>query len=89
MYFGAWQARNYLAFHILGFNWVTGMSVIFKKEVVDKFGGLKSLGCYLAEDYFLGLKIQEEGYQVRIAPQPAWQNPAPGDLKAFQGRLRR
>jgi ceramide glucosyltransferase len=65
------------------------MSCLFRKSVVDEIGGLRAFGCYLAEDYFLGMNIQKKGYKLRVTSQPAWQNPGPGDLPSFQARIRR
>ncbi|CAG0919975.1 unnamed protein product [Notodromas monacha] len=89
VYFGTCVARIYLAADLLGINSVTGMSCIFRKSIVDELGGLKAFGCYLAEDYFLGLGIQKKGFKLRVTSQPAWQNPGPSDIPSFQARIRR
>ena len=54
MYFGTQHAKIYLNADCLGINCVTGMSCLFRRSVVDEAGGLKVLGQYLAEDYYLG-----------------------------------
>ena len=54
VYFGTQHAKIYLTADLLGINCVTGMSCLFRRSVLDEAGGLKSLGQYLAEDYYLG-----------------------------------
>lgn len=53
VYFGSQHAKIYLLSDLLGINCVTGMSCLFRKNVLEQAGSLRSLGCYLAEDYHL------------------------------------
>ena len=53
VYFGGAFARYYLAFNILGLCCATGMSYMFKKQILDELNGLNWYGKYLAEDFFL------------------------------------
>ncbi len=62
---------------------------MFKRSVVDRFGGLAALGCYIAEDYFLGLHVRQEGYQALVSRLPGMQNSAPGSLNSFRERILR
>jgi ceramide glucosyltransferase len=53
VYFGTCHCRMYLFINLIGVNCVTGMSCLMRKCVLDKCGGLKSFGVYIAEDYFI------------------------------------
>lgn len=54
VYFGTQFGKMYLSCDFLGINCITGMSCLFRRSVLDEAGGLKALGQYLAEDYYLG-----------------------------------
>lgn len=59
IHFGASIARVGLVMNFFGVNCVCGMSCLIRKCVLDKAGGLKMLGNYIAEDYFLGRTFQK------------------------------
>lgn len=63
------------------------MSCLIRKDVLEKIGGLKNFGCYLAEDFFLAKAIIDAGYKTSISSQPAWQNSGLCDISSFQARL--
>ena len=54
VYFGTQHAKMYLDSDLLGINCVTGMSCLFRKDVLEDAGGFSYLGKFLAEDYYLG-----------------------------------
>lgn len=54
IFFGGWQARNYLAMNFLGLNCCMGMSCLLRKNLIDEFGGLLHFGKFIAEDFFIG-----------------------------------
>lgn len=54
VYFGTQHAKMYLNADLLGINCVTGMSCLFRKDVLEDAGGFEYLGKYLAEDFYLG-----------------------------------
>lgn len=87
IFFGTVQSRIYLSADLLGINCHTGMSCLLRKSVIDDLGGLKSFGCYLAEDFFLAKAITEEGWKMRISNQPAMQNSGICNISTFQDRL--
>jgi ceramide glucosyltransferase len=58
----------YLNADLLGINCVTGMSCLFRKKVVDKVGGLRSLSQFLAEDYHLGQAVLKQYVCQNILP---------------------
>lgn len=65
------------------------MSCLVRKSVLAKIGGLQIFGCYLAEDFFLGKAIKEQGFKLTISSQPALQNCGTCDVGSFQARLTR
>ncbi|KAK0043239.1 ceramide glucosyltransferase [Biomphalaria pfeifferi] len=85
IYFGAFHAKFYIAFNILGFICVTGMSYMFKKTLLDQVNGLAWYGRYLAEDYFLTTALHERGRLVMSA-YPAKQNVGQTTLRGFADR---
>lgn len=89
IYFGTVQARIYLSADLLGINCHTGMSCLFRKNVMDQVGGLQKFGCYLAEDFFIAKCFTDLGWKIRISNQPAWQNSGICDISNFQARLTR
>jgi len=54
VYFGTQHAKIYLNTDLFGINCVTGMSCLFRKDVLEDAGGFAYLGKFLAEDYYLG-----------------------------------
>ena len=46
-----------MAANSFGLNCMTSMSCMFRKKILDEEGGLKTLGAYLGEDYFLAQLI--------------------------------
>ncbi|KAG5878023.1 hypothetical protein JTB14_014264 [Gonioctena quinquepunctata] len=89
IYFGTAQSRMYLAADCLRFNCHTGMSTLMRKPVLEERGGLKSFGCYLAEDFFIAKFFLDKGWRTTISSQPALQNSGSYDVHSFQARLTR
>ncbi|XP_053968005.1 ceramide glucosyltransferase-B-like [Anastrepha ludens] len=89
IFFGTVQSRIYLSADLLGINCHTGMSCLLRKSVLDELGGLKTFGCYLAEDFFIAKAIRDKGWKMRISNQPALQNSGICDVNRFQERLKR
>jgi ceramide glucosyltransferase len=89
VYFGTSHARIYLTASFLGVNCATGMSALMRKDVLDKAGGIKAFGKYLAEDYFMAQKFHDEGYSIVISSQPALQNAGDSSVVIFQNRITR
>jgi len=59
VYFGTQHAKIYLNSDLLGINCVTGMSCLFRRDVLEDAGGFAYLGKFLAEDYYLGKSFIE------------------------------
>jgi len=58
IHFGGSLGRVYLAASIFGLNTVTGMSVVFPRELINTHE-YQTLTEYIAEDFFMGKLIQE------------------------------
>lgn len=87
MYFGCALARYYIAFSLLGFCCVTGMSYMFRKSVLDQLNGLGWYGRFLAEDFFLTKAIHEKGYKMVLSAYPAQQNINSTSVSGFVDRM--
>lgn len=46
---------------------VIGKSILIPKRVLQEIGGFDSLKNYLAEDFLLGLKVKELGYEIKTS----------------------
>jgi ceramide glucosyltransferase len=64
----------YMTINLIGINCVTGMSCLIRKECIDRVGGLRAFGDYIAEDYYLAYEVAKQGWKLRVAPTPAQQN---------------
>lgn len=53
---------------------VIGKSMMFRRSVADRFGGLRALGQYVAEDYVIGEKIQKLGLRADLVVEPVDQH---------------
>ncbi|KAI0210222.1 Ceramide glucosyltransferase [Lamellibrachia satsuma] len=89
VYFGTQFGKMYLSCDFLGINCITGMSCLFRRSVLDEAGGLKALGQYLAEDYYLGKIFLDKGWKISICSQTAMQNPGTYSVSSFQARMTR
>lgn len=87
VFFGTWQARNALSANSVGINCSTGMSCLFRKDLIEDAGGLAQFGKYLAEDYFISKVISERGYRTVLCSQPAMQNSGYCSIGDFHKRL--
>ncbi|PAA73272.1 hypothetical protein BOX15_Mlig029434g1 [Macrostomum lignano] len=86
-YFGCSHAKSYISANCLGITCCTGMSCLFRRQVVDELpSGLAYFGRYLAEDFFLAQHIQSRGYRVSVSHYPALQD-GTGEVRFLQRRL--
>ena len=60
VFFGTMQARNALSANSVGINCSTGMSSLFRREIVEAAGGLPSFAKYLAEDHFIAIETTKQ-----------------------------
>lgn len=79
----------YLGADFFRVNCHTGMSALIRKSVLDEQGGIKTFGCYLAEDFFIAKSFLDRGWKMAISSQPALQNSGICDVTSFQARLTR
>lgn len=49
---------------------VLGKTMLIKKSVAARFGGLRTLANYVAEDYYAGVAVKKLGLNVTITSQP-------------------
>jgi len=87
VYFATMQARNCLSANAVNINCSTGMSSLLRRDVLDKAGGLKEFGKYLAEDHFIAEAVRKQGYKVVLSTTPALQNSGNTSLTEFHKRL--
>ncbi len=52
---------------------VVGKSMLFSRKTAQRFGGIKTLARYLAEDYMAGVAVRRLGLKVVIASDPVRQ----------------
>lgn len=64
-------------------------NLIRKKALEHACGGLKGLSNYIAEDYFMTVKMAAAGYQFRMSSFPALQNQTNSSICGFFSRMLR
>ncbi|KAG5444419.1 Ceramide glucosyltransferase [Clonorchis sinensis] len=89
VFFGCWHAKIYLFAAFLDINCVTGMSILLRKPVLSPLGGFVRFSRYLAEDFFISKYFIDQGWQIRLAHQPAWQNSLSTSVSQFHSRISR
>jgi ceramide glucosyltransferase len=65
---------------------VIGKSMLFRRSDAARFGGIRALGCYLAEDYMAGEAFRHLGRKVVLATDPVHQHIGEHTLQAFWSR---
>lgn len=66
---------------------VVGKSMMFRRSLLDRLGGLDSLANVLAEDYVMGRMIQHGGYKVVLADAAVTNICSDGTIKATTDRM--
>ncbi|UJR21391.1 hypothetical protein I4U23_024481 [Adineta vaga] len=87
VYFGTQHARMYMTINLIGINCVTGMSCLMRKEIIDRVGGLKAFGNYIAEDFYFAAEVTKQGWKIRVAPIPALQNSGDYSISIWLERM--
>lgn len=67
VFLNTYLARGMVLADIAGKPCVVGKAMLFQRSVAKRFGGIQTLGCYLAEDYMAGKAIESLGMKVVIA----------------------
>ncbi|CAG5123396.1 unnamed protein product [Candidula unifasciata] len=87
IFFGTHHGKMYLTANLAGVNCASGMSTLFRKDIIDDAGGLAQFGKYLAEDYLLAQAVLDRGYKIQLCSQTALQNSGHTSLSTFHDRL--
>ena len=66
-----------------GAPFIVGKSMLFQKSTMERFGGIKNLGRYIAEDYMAGQGIRRLGLRIKIMQEPIYQYIGDYSLKEF------
>ena len=65
---------------------VMGKSMMFRRSVLQRVGGMRGLSEYLAEDYFAGEKVKKLGLRVLVLSEPIGQYIGQYSVSAFWSR---
>jgi ceramide glucosyltransferase len=85
-YLNTFFARWMVLTKKLGFPSVIGKSMLFRKSILKRLGGLKTLGHYIAEDYMAGHGIQKLDLTVELMRSPIEQFIGPYSYQNFWAR---
>jgi len=75
----------HIAFRV-GQGFVVGKSMLFRRSVADRFGGVSNLSNYIAEDYMAGRAMQRLGLKVVVMREPIRQHIGKFQFRAFWSR---
>lgn len=89
LYLTTYYARWINAARAVRHGFVLGKSMLFRKSLLERGGGLKQLAKYIAEDYESGKMIERLGYQVELLNTPIQQYVGKTTLKNFVQRHQR
>ncbi len=70
----------------LGFGFVLGKSMLFRRSVAERFGGVQNLSRYIAEDYMAGQAMQRLGLRLVVMREPIRQHIGSFQFSAFWAR---
>jgi ceramide glucosyltransferase len=57
----------FLAKQLADISIVIGKSILMPKKVLNEIGGFSAIKNYLAEDFWLGIKVKELGYEIKTS----------------------
>jgi ceramide glucosyltransferase len=86
MYLNTFYAKGMILTSRLGHPCVIGKSMLFQRSTAARFGGLKTLSCYLAEDYMAGQAVNRLGLRTVIAHEPVPQYIGSYSIREFWSR---
>jgi ceramide glucosyltransferase len=85
-FLNTFYARSVLALSKLGHPCVIGKAMLFRKSILDRTGGLKSLKKHIAEDYAAGRKLHQLGFRIQVSRNPIRQHLGHFTFKDFWSR---
>lgn len=94
-FLNTFYARSVMALDAMGHPCVIGKSMLFRKSILERIGGLRSLTRHIAEDYAAGRKLHLLGFRVQVSRDPVRQHLGNHSFRAFWtrhvrwGRLRK
>ncbi len=74
LHLDSFYSRAMVLLEFFGKPCVIGKSMLFRKSMADRFGGIRILSRYLHEDFMAGEAMRKLNLEVRIADQPVIQN---------------
>jgi ceramide glucosyltransferase len=83
---GTFTARSMLLAEWAGHTCVIGKCMLFRRSIANRFGGVRALARYLAEDYMAGEAMKKLGYRVILMNDPVEQNLGEARLSEFWQR---
>ena len=87
LHLNGYAAGAVAASQALGKNAVTiGKSMMFRRSVLERLGGIESVATLLAEDYVLGRMFQEAGYATRLCASTIQNVQAQSSIASFLRR---
>jgi ceramide glucosyltransferase len=57
-----------VAHYVEGIRFALGAAMALTRPALARFGGFAALADYLADDYQLGWRVHQEGFEVRLLP---------------------
>ncbi|MBK9079530.1 MAG: glycosyltransferase [Hyphomicrobium sp.] len=85
-FLNGYQARWQCAADAIGFGFAQGKSMLWKREVLDRAGGIIALGAEIAEDAAATKIVRAQGLNVRLVARPFEQPLGPRQLKLVWNR---
>ncbi|MBI1862265.1 MAG: glycosyltransferase, partial [Deltaproteobacteria bacterium] len=71
---------------IIGWPFVVGKLMVFRRSTMARIGGLSTLSRYIAEDYMAGVAIRRLGMKIAVMNEPIEQYIGPLTLQKFWSR---
>ncbi len=86
IYMNTFYARGMFLAELAGHSCVLGKSMLFRKSQAERFGGLKTMARYLAEDYMTGRAMTHLGLKTIIMKEPVYEHIGHYSWKLFWSR---
>lgn len=86
VFLNSFYSRGMILASWLGHPCVVGKSMLFQKSEANRFGGIRALARYLAEDYMAGEAFRKLGLRVLTASDPVHQHIGEHSFSAFWSR---